>query len=166
MSERPQRVRTLAPRGQTPGLQSHFKWKVLSAAAGITWWSCYFRLYRTTIRAPQVVDFLGHLLRHLSGKWLLIWDGLRPIGRDWSAHLSARSGAGSRSRGCPVMRRNSTLWGTSGGYWKHHELPNFCPRDCGELSHQTRCALRRMRRSPRLMRSFWQHAHWSLCRTQ
>ena len=26
------------------------------------------------------------------------------------------------------------LW----GYWKHHELPNFCPRDFGQLSYQAR----------------------------
>jgi len=69
-------VRTWAPRGQTPVLQYHFNWKVLSAAAGITWWNFYFRLYPTTIRAPQVVDFLGHLLRHLPGKLLVVWDGL------------------------------------------------------------------------------------------
>jgi len=36
VSERPQRVRTWAPRGQTPVLQYHFNWKTLSAAAGIT----------------------------------------------------------------------------------------------------------------------------------
>src|SRR5260370_33150315 len=30
------------------------------------------------------------------------------------------------------------------GYWKHHELPNFCPRDFGQLSYQARRALRRM----------------------
>jgi hypothetical protein len=45
LSERPHRVRTWAPRGQTPVLlQYHFNWKVLSAAAGITRCSFYFRL--------------------------------------------------------------------------------------------------------------------------
>ena len=58
-------------------LQYHFNWKVLSALAGITWWSFYFRLYQRTIRAPQVVDFLAHLLRHLPGQLLVIWDGLQ-----------------------------------------------------------------------------------------
>src|ERR1019366_4882535 len=48
LSERPHRVRTWAPRGQTPVLQYHFNWKVLSAAAGITWWNFYFRLYQRT----------------------------------------------------------------------------------------------------------------------
>jgi hypothetical protein len=57
-------------------LQYHFTWKVLSAAAGISWWNFYFRLYPGTIRTAQVIDFLGHLLRHLHGKLLVVWDGL------------------------------------------------------------------------------------------
>ena len=36
LSERPHRVRTLVPRGQTPVLQFHFTWKTLSAIAGVT----------------------------------------------------------------------------------------------------------------------------------
>ena len=57
-------------------LQYHFNWKTLSAIAGITWWNFYFRLFAGAIRAPQVVEFLEHLLRHLPGKLLVIWDGL------------------------------------------------------------------------------------------
>ena len=37
LSERPHRVRTWVPRGQTRVLQYHFDWKVLSATTGITW---------------------------------------------------------------------------------------------------------------------------------
>ncbi len=37
LSERPHRVRTWVPRGQTPVLQYQFNWKTLSAAAGISW---------------------------------------------------------------------------------------------------------------------------------
>ena len=58
-------------------LQYHFNWKTLSAIAGVTWWNFYFRLFPGTIRSPQVVTFLRHLLRHLPGKVLVIWDGLR-----------------------------------------------------------------------------------------
>jgi DDE superfamily endonuclease len=32
----------------------------------------------------------------------------------------------------PELNPVEYIW----GYWKHHELPNFCPRDFGELSHQ------------------------------
>src|ERR1700692_3151097 len=45
LSERPHRCRTWAPRGQTPVLQYHFNWKMLSAMAGVTWWNFYFRLF-------------------------------------------------------------------------------------------------------------------------
>ena len=69
-------ARCQASSGQTPVLQYHFNWKVISTAAGITWWKFYFRLYPTTIRSPQVIDFLGHLLRHLPGKLLVLWDAL------------------------------------------------------------------------------------------
>jgi hypothetical protein len=45
LSERPHRVRTWTPRGQTPVLQFHFHWKTLSVMAGITWWNFYFNLF-------------------------------------------------------------------------------------------------------------------------
>ncbi len=57
-------------------LQYHFTWKTLSAIAGITWWNFYFRLFSGAIKGPQIVEFLEHLLRHVPGKLLVIWDGL------------------------------------------------------------------------------------------
>src|ERR1019366_4102264 len=55
-------------------------------------------------------------------------------------------------------RRNSIRWSTSGGYWKHHELPHFCPHDFAQLSYHARRALRRMRRRPTLVMAFWEQA--------
>jgi hypothetical protein len=66
-------------------LQYHFNWKLLSATAGITWRNFYFRLYRGTIRTAQVLDFLNHLLRHLPGKLLVIWDACRSTAPGWCA---------------------------------------------------------------------------------
>jgi len=154
LSERPHRVRTWAPRGHTPVLQYHFNWKVLSVTAGLTWWNFYFRLYPTTIRAPQVVDFLGHLLRHLPGKLLVVWDGL-PAHRARLVSEFIRAQRGrlviERLPGyAPELNPVEYIW----GYWKQHALPNFCPRDFGQLSYQARRALRRMRRRPRLVRAF------------
>jgi hypothetical protein len=51
-------------------LQCRFKWKVLSAAAGITWWN--FRLDPGAFHATEVTDFLRHLLRHLPGGLLVV----------------------------------------------------------------------------------------------
>ncbi len=56
VSQRPHRCRTWAPRGQTPVLQYNFNWKTLSAIAGLTFWSFYFRLSPGTVKSAQVVD--------------------------------------------------------------------------------------------------------------
>jgi transposase len=139
-------------------LQYHFHWKTLSAMAGVTWWNFYFRLFEGSIRSPQVVEFLSHLLRHIPGKLLVIWDGLKchrsrltwdfireQQGRIWLEFLPAYA---------PELNPVEYLW----GYLKHHELPNFCPKNFGELSDYGRKALRRMRRRPTLVMAFWEQA--------
>ena len=172
-SERPHRVRTWAPRGQTPVLQYHFNWKVLSASAGITWWNFYFRLYPTTICAPQVVDFLGHLPRHLAGKLLRCGDGL-PAHRARSvSDFHQRSVVGLQSSGCRVTPLNSIQWSTSGVTGSSMNCPTsvpatssssavmpdaICPRDFIQLSRHARRALARMRRRPTLVMAFWEQA--------
>ena len=151
-------MRTWAPRGQTPVLQYHFNWKTLSAAAGITWWNFYFRLYSGTIRTTEVMDFLGHLLRHLPGRLLVVWDRL-------PAHRARLVADFIRAQGgrlavewlpgyAPELNPVEYIW----GYWKHHELPNFCPRDFAQLSYHARQALCRMRRRPALVMAFWEQA--------
>src|SRR5215471_11928817 len=155
LSQRPHRCRTWAPRGQTPVLQYHFNWKTLSAMAGVTWWNFYFRLFPGAIRSPQVVQFLGHLLRHLDCKLLVVWDGARTHrsrlvwdfvreqkGRLWLEFLPAYA---------PELNPVEYLW----SHWKQHELPNFCPQTFWQLSHYARQALRRMRRRTTLVTGFW-----------
>src|SRR6478672_7155709 len=53
ISERPHRVSTWAPKGQTPVLQYSFNWKQLSAVAGISLWNIYFKLVQGAVRAPE-----------------------------------------------------------------------------------------------------------------
>jgi transposase len=162
VSEGPHQVRAWAPRGQTPVLQYHFTWKVLSAAAGITWWNFYFRLYRRTLRGAEVIDFLGHLLRHLPGRLLIVWDGLPahrgPPVKEFIAAQRGRLALEQLPAYAPELNPLEYIW----GYWQHHQLPNFCPRDFAQLSHHARRALRRMRRRPPLVRSFWHQAALSL----
>ena len=42
----------------------------------------------------------------------------------------------------PELNPVEYIW----GYWKHHELPDFCPDDLSELGFFGRRALRRMQR--------------------
>jgi transposase len=158
LSERPHRCRTWAPRGQTPVLQYHFNWKTLSAMAGVTWWNFYFRRFPGAIKSPQVVEFLRHLMRHLPGKRLIIWDGLRSHhshlvwgfvrqqrGRLWLEFLPADA---------PELNPVEYLW----SHWKQHELPNLCPSTFAQLSVHARRALKRMRRRPTLVMAFSEQA--------
>ena len=143
-------------------LPYHFNWQVMSAVAAITWCNFYFRLYPTTVRGPQVIDFLGHLLRHLPGKLLVLWDGL-PAHRAGLVSDFIRAQRGRLAIEwlpgyAPELNPVEYLW----GYWKHRELPNFCPDDLTELGFFGRRALQRMRRRPKLIRSFWKQARLSL----
>jgi len=139
-------------------LQYHFNWNLLSAAAGVTWWNFYFRLFPGTIGGPQVVEFLQHLLRHLRGKLLVIWDGLPAhrsrVVKDFLIQQRKRLEVEFLPAYAPELNPVEYLW----GYWKEHELPNFCPKSFGELSHHALRALRRMRRRPPLVAAFWKQA--------
>jgi transposase len=77
-------------------LQYNFNWKTLSAMAGVTWWNFYFRLFPGTVRSPQVIEFLTHLLRHVPGRLLIVWDGLRSHRSRavWDLYASKRAGFG------------------------------------------------------------------------
>jgi transposase len=131
---------------------------MLSAIAGITLWTFYFRLYPGTIRTPQMIDFLGRLMRQVPGKLLVVWDGLAVHrSRDLKAFLATTDGRIEVERlpaYAPELNPVEYIW----AYWKSHELPNLCPQDYWELGWHARLALKRMRRRPRLIRSFWKQA--------
>ncbi len=59
--------------------------------AGITVWNSYFRLFPGTIKAPQVIEFLQHLQRHIGGSLTIIWDGL-PVQQSQSVNKGAVTG--------------------------------------------------------------------------
>ena len=139
-------------------LQYHFTWKTLSAIAGITFWNFYFRLFPGAIRSPQIIEFLTHLLRHIPGKLLIVWDGLpahrsravwdfvrQQRGRIWLEFLPAYA---------PELNPTEYIW----GHLKQHEITNLCPKNLDDLSLQAIRALKRMRRRPTLVIAFWQQA--------
>ena len=118
-------------------LQYNFNWKMLSAAAGLTFHDLYFRFYEGTIASQQVVEFLQALERQIDRPLLLIWDRLPTY--------------------APELNPVEYVW----AYWKQHELPNVCPKDYGDLSQTARRTLRRVRRRKRLIPSFWKQAKLS-----
>ena len=139
-------------------LQYSFNWKKLSTIAGITWWNFYFELHPGSIRSPQVVEFLSHLKRYIKRKLLVIWDGSRPhhsrLVKDFVTKQNGALCLEYLPAYAPELNPVEYLW----GYWKHHELPNFCPKTFTELSYHALRALKRMRRRPKLISAFWQQA--------
>ena len=150
-----------APRGQTPVLDYNFNWKSLSAVAGLTPWSFYFRIYAGSVKGPQVVEFLEALRRHIRGPLLVVWDGLPAhrsrLVRDHVEGLQGHIHLERLPAYAPELNPVEYIW----SYWKQHELANVCPKDYWQLNEVARSALRRMRRRPRLVTAFWKQA--SLC---
>lgn len=151
-------MRTWAPKGQTPVLQYSFNWKCLSAIAGLTIWNFYFQLFPGSIKGPQIIQFLRHLRRHLPKRLIVIWDGLPAhrsrLVRDFVADQRGAIELEYLPAYAPELNPVEYIW----GHCKHHELPNFCPKNFGQLSWAARKALRRMRRRAPLVASFWKQA--------
>ena len=151
-------MRTWSPRGVTPVLQYNFNWKSLSVAAGLTAWNFYFRFYPGAIKAPQVVDFLKALVRHIRRPMVLVWDRL-PAHRsrmvqDYIVSLEGLVHQQYLPAYAPELNPVEYIW----AHCKQHELPNVCPKDYWQLSQAARRALGRMRRRPRLIQAFWKQA--------
>ncbi len=139
-------------------LQYNFNWKTLSAIAGLTFWSFYFRLYPGTVKSAQVVEFLEALVRHIQGPLMIVWDRLAAhrsgLVRDYLASLQGHIQIEYLPAYAPELNPVEYIW----AYWKQHELPNVCPKDYWQLGAVARRTLRRMRRRPRLIAAFWKQA--------
>lgn len=162
MSERPTRVRTWAPRGETPVLQYHFNWHPLSVIAGITFRRFYFRLFPGAIKGAQIIEFLHALGRQIRRPLLVIWDGL-PAHRSAlvRAYLESLKGAVQIEQlpgYAPELNPTEYIW----GHLKHHELANLCAPTFVDLKTRARNRLRSMQRRPTLITAFWQQAELPL----
>jgi len=130
----------------------------MSAIAGLSFSGFHFQLYVGSIKSPEVVDFLSCLRRHIQTPLLIVWDRL-PAHRSKlvKEYLDSSSGlieVDYLPAYAPELNPVEYIW----AYWKQHELPNFCPKDYWQLGETARRSLRRMRRRPRLVPSFWKQA--------
>jgi transposase len=150
LSTRPHRVRTWAPRGQTPVLQETFDWKSLSVIAGMTLWNFYFQIHPGAIKGPQVIAFLEVLLRHLRAPLLILWDGAihrSRLVKDFIAGTAGMLEVAALPAYAPELNPVEYLW----AHLKEHEIGNLVARHAWELSRDATAALRRMRRRPKII---------------
>ena len=143
----PMAVRTYAPCGQTPLLRVPLTRDHLSAISAITpQGKLYMQVQDAAFDGPAIVRFLRHLLRHIPGKLLLIWDGLPAhhgqAVRAFLSHGGAHRLHLARLPGyAPDLNPDEGIW----RYLKHVELRNLCCRDLSELRHALRLATARLR---------------------
>ena len=152
-------MRTYAPRGQTPILSVPLTRDHLAVISGITaHGQLLLRLQGSAFHGADVVRFLNHLLCHLSGKLLIIWDGA-PIHRDKSVKAFLAAGGAERlfleqlPGYAPDLNPDEGVW----NYLKHVELGNVTCHNQDELRHELRLAIARLRRKPDVIRSFITH---------
>lgn len=158
MSERPTRVRTWAPRGQTPVIQFHFNWKQLSVIAGVTRLRCLFRFHEGSIKKEQIVLFLKALKTHLKRPLLIVWDGLRAhrskLVRDYLDSTEGHLQVAFLPPYAPDLNPVEYLW----AWLKRHALANFCPDNLSELQFTARNRLKSAQRRPSIIAACWQQA--------
>jgi transposase len=115
-------------------------------------WYLHFHLDRS-VRQEQVIDFLRHLLRHLDGPLIVVWDRLAAhqsrILRIWlrrcrRLHLEYLPGY------APELNPNEYGW----AYLKGHPLANYCPHDVEQLHARVIEASRDVTTQQSLLRSF------------
>jgi transposase len=153
-------VRTYAPVGQTPVLRVPLTRDHLSAIGAITpEGRIFLRMQESAYRAEHVVAFLRLLMRKISGKLLVIWDG-SPIHRAKAIKAFLAAGAAKRLHlerlpgYAPELNAQEGVW----NLLKRRELKNLC---CQGLPHLRRAVVRakeRLRHRKEILQSCVLHA--------
>ena len=108
------------------------------------------------MNSADVVAFLAHLLREVSGCMVIIWDGA-PIHRSRVVREFLSNGAAQRLHlerlpaYAPELNPGEGLWEQLKGV----ELRNVCCFNLPHLRHELRDAVKRLRRKPCVLHGFF-----------
>ena len=148
-------VRTYAPRGNTPIIREMVTRDHLSAISAITpEGKLYMRVQEDAFKGPEVVRFLVHLLRHIGGKLLVVWDR-SPIhrGQVVKDFLVTRHGRRVRLEQLPAyapeLNPDEGIW----SYLKGVELRNVACQGTPHLRCELRRAKERLRHKTGVIRA-------------
>jgi len=107
-----------------------------------------------------IVRFLKHLSRHLTGKLLIVWDGL-PAHRSRKVKAFLREGGAARlylaqlPSYAPELNPDEATW----HYLKNVELKNVCCHSLDELRDELRKAIARLRHKTDVIQGFVHQVH-------
>ena len=158
--------RTYAPKGKTPIQEAWHRKGRISAISAVTVSpvrrrpNLYFRLLPDDANAhgEDTVAFLAQLRAEIKGPMTILWD---------QSQIHGRSGLVKRYLAkhpeivtedfpgyAPDANPDEGVW----GWTKYHRLPNYAPRDIGELRFRLWGELSTLRKRPDLLASFIRHA--------
>ena len=123
----------------------------------------YFHAQGEPLDGADVVRFLCHLLRHMSGKLLIVWDGstihyneaiqrLLDSDRDGDLWLEAFPPY------APELNPDEGIW----NYLKNVELRNLCCGTMDELRHEVYLAVKRLRQKKQVIKACFGQARLKL----
>jgi transposase len=145
----PAAVKTYAPKGQTPVLRRRLSREHWSVMGGVTpQGKLYLKTQGRPYRGVDVVAYLRHLLRHIPGKLLVVWDGA-PIHRSGVVKAFLAQGAAQRLHlaqlppYAPELNPAEGLWSRL----KRVELKNVCCQSLLQLRSALRKAVWRLRQN-------------------
>lgn len=130
--------KTWAPRGRTPTVRHHQRHERLSAISGVSVspkgkrLGLYIQIHAGSIRQEEACLFLRHLLKHLRGHVVVLWDNLRVHGGEQIRRLCARFPRLRLERFppyAPELNPDEGVWAALKG-----TLANGRPDDAGELA--------------------------------
>jgi transposase len=143
----PALVHTWAPIGKPPVLHAPCSYEHLSAMSAITPnGQLLLHLQENAYQGSDVVRFLKHVLRHIPGKLLIVWDGASihrcQAIKDFLAAGEAKRIHLERLPGyAPDLNPDEGIW----GYLKYRELKNVVCQNKKELRYELRLAVARLR---------------------
>ena len=155
-------VMTYAPKGQTPVLRVPLTRDHISVISAITPdGKLYIHMQDKAFKGETIVSFLKHVLRHIAGKLLIIWDGL-PAHRGQAIKDFLRAGAAKRIHFeqlpgyAPDLNPAEGIW----QYLKYVEMKNLCCHTMPELRDELRKSIARLRHKTDIIRSCIDRVHF------
>jgi transposase len=143
----PALVRTWAPIGEPPLLHAPCSYDHLSAISAITPnGQLLLHVQEEAYHGADVVRFLTHVLRHIPGKLLIMWDGAS-IHHSQAIKDFLTAGAAKRIHlerlpgYAPDLNPDEGIW----SYLKYRELKNVVCQNKTQLRYELRRAVARLR---------------------
>ena len=155
-------VRSYAPKGQTPILRIPLTHDHLSVISAVTpTGKLYVHLQEQAFKGESIVQFLQALLEQMTGKLLIIWDGLAAH-RGEAVKAFLRAGAAQRIHlerlppYAPDLNPTEGIW----QYLKYVEMKNVCCHSLAELRFELRQAITRLRHKGSIIPACFDRIHF------